>query len=294
VKITILESLGQGTGVFGHALDVNPSGLSLLIEKAMLLETQKEIMAHASLFKPGTRLMLIKVNKIPSVPFFEVEGVVRRMESQGSKWKLVVEWKGLGGDVRKRIAEFVNSRTVPFKLVRRRRRKEDSAENAQPEAARRSPGNGPPNEGSAPSMSAPVQKASVSNASPPPESSATPQAPMLSLLSLGERLFPHVRFLGEDPRIAWHHENQPLDVFRYLNRQKPDVLLIADSFANGAALEFLQKIRVAGLGEQTRIVLALEKSPAAKELIQMKMAGITEHLVFPLEDEAAFFSTLGF
>ena len=40
VKVTIMEGIGSGNGVFGLATDVSPDGLCLIIEKAMILSSQ--------------------------------------------------------------------------------------------------------------------------------------------------------------------------------------------------------------------------------------------------------------
>jgi hypothetical protein len=126
VKITILEGLGSGNGVFGNAIDVSRSGICLNIDKAMVLSSQKEISPGPALYKQGCPLMLIKINKIPGCPPFECEGKVLRVFKDG-KWKIAVELKKMPSIHMSQIEKFIQSRSIPFKLIRRKRSKDDTS-----------------------------------------------------------------------------------------------------------------------------------------------------------------------
>lgn len=127
VKITILEGLGSGNGVFGNAIDVSSGGICLNIDKAMVLSSQKEIGPGPALYKQGCPLMLIKINKIPGCPPFECEGKVLRVFKDG-KWKIAVEFKKMPTIHMSQIEKFIQSRSIPFKLIRRKRSKDVAPE----------------------------------------------------------------------------------------------------------------------------------------------------------------------
>lgn len=134
VKITILENLGQGTGVFGRAVEVSKGGMSLIVDKAMVLENEKEIGPGPGLYKPGTPLMLVKVNRIPGTSPFECQGVVKRVFKDG-RWKLAIALVKVPSAAEVQIEKFVESRSIPFKLVRRTRRKREEEEEIFPPAS---------------------------------------------------------------------------------------------------------------------------------------------------------------
>jgi len=127
VKVTILENLGSGSGVFGHAVDVSKGGLCLSIDRAMILNNEKEISPGPGLYKKGCPLMLVKVNKIPGCAPFECQGTALRVYKDG-KWRMAIEFKKLPSAALTQIDKFVSSRSIPFKLVKRSRIKREEQE----------------------------------------------------------------------------------------------------------------------------------------------------------------------
>lgn len=127
VKITILEGLGSGNGVFGLGKDISTDGMCMFIEKAMHLGTEKEITPSPTLFKPGTNLAMVKINRIPGCPMLEVSGVAKRVYRDG-KWCFAFQFSKLNKAQEQMIARFIEPRVLEFKPVRRSLKKRQEME----------------------------------------------------------------------------------------------------------------------------------------------------------------------
>lgn len=122
VKVAVLQGLGSGTGVTGLAVDVNLNGICLAIERALSLQNERELSPGGHLFKPGDQLAIVKVNKIPGVPVFDITGTVNRVFLSG-KWKLAIEFSKLPGNIRTLLDRLLKERCPKFHPVRRSRKK---------------------------------------------------------------------------------------------------------------------------------------------------------------------------
>ncbi|PIE03744.1 MAG: hypothetical protein CSA81_00775 [Acidobacteria bacterium] len=311
VKITVLEGLGKGNGVFGHAIDLSCEGLCLSIDKAMRLEHEKEIPASPSLFKRGTELMLVKVNRIPGCAPFECQGKVVRLCKDG-KWKLVIQLKKVPSVVQAQIENFVNSRTIPFKLVQRSRKKcsdENKLNRGFPVSNKTADSNG---------AAVPVVEAKgdsvvhheMAAANELPEQSniqeTQDQQPVEmkqeraltcasankkpTVITLGKELIPFLLFLKK--RTNWYPEDRFEGLVKKLNEVKPEALIFSTSVAGAETFTLMSKIRETGLLENVTVILAHSEPLSSKLQIKLRMMGIDRTLKIPVEDKCKLLEIL--
>jgi len=285
VKVTVVESLGKGTGVFGTATNVSEGGICLTIDKAMLLNNEKVISPHPDLYKKGTAIMLVKVNKIPGGKPFETSGKINRVFKDGGKWKLALEFGKLPKNGITYIQTFVNSRTSDFKLTKRSRQKrlamEKNRQTFKP---------APSVEAKKNSVLAPkqIEKPTVKENKPvntsPVKAQQNNSAPV-SVVSLGCVLKKQLSFLDSVPYIRWEHAENQIQILSLIHDVKADVLLLQYQLGDHNMLDYLQKIQSMKLIGNIKTAILSESPISVKDRIKGKVVNVDTFFKLPLTDK---------
>ncbi len=284
VKVTVVESLGKGTGVFGTATNVSEGGICLTIDKAMLLNNEKIISPHPDLYKKGTAIMLVKVNRIPGGKPFETNGKVNRVFKDGGKWKLALEFGKLPKNGITYIQSFVNSRTSDFKLTKRSRKKrlemEKSRQTFRPtssiEAGRTNTAK--PKE---------VQKPIVKENKPANSQKNIQQnnnSP-ISVVALGYSLQKQLSFLDSIPSIRVEYAENQIQLLALIHDVKADVLLLPYQLGDHNMLDYLQKVKSMDLLGDVKTAILSENQISVKDKIKGKVVNVETFFKLPLTDK---------
>ncbi|MCP4220838.1 MAG: hypothetical protein GY765_39790 [bacterium] len=319
VKVSVLEGLGSGIGVSGWACDIGLKGIGVSIERAIVMQNQKEITPSPTLMKKGTKLALVKINRIPGVPVFESPGVVVRVAREGG-WKLAIELSKVPSKIEALISKLLSTRSTKPKPIRRsrKRRQERDAERAK---ENKDGGGGdlwasesPASKTTAPAAAPVVEKKAAkadffeenqpntgaqTTAPPTPVGSPadfldadSPPAPQSSegaglqkntLISLGGLLDRHLVFLNDMSEFHWVHVDNPMRIVKNLNEKQPRFLLLPWIFRGNSMLDYLQKIQKMGVLKDVVIVLFSEEDVPMREVVKSKMLGVKHTLKFPLD-----------
>lgn len=309
VKVTALQSLGAGIGVLGMASDVSISGVCLIVDRAMNLGNERDIAIGRNMFEPGTELMVVKVNRIPGVPVFDTQGVVKRVFPAGvGQWRVALEFGKLPGKNKSLIEHFVKTRTPAFRPTprsRKRRMEMDAARKAEEqeqaaeaaEAATETAAETAVNEEPPEDTGSKMKLLEVDPGyEPPPEPEdddvlseveLEPEAepPGESLVSLGTVLDEQLAFLETDSDLDWIHVDNPVRIMRKLNERHPRFLLLPWQFNDQSMVDFLQKIHSMGVLKSVEVILFHNGDLPPREIVKSKMLGIKHILQYPLEDK---------
>lgn len=286
VKVTILEGLGSGNGVFGLAKDISTDGMCITIDKAMHLASEKEVSPGPSLFEPGTPLAMIKINRIPGLPLLEISGTAKRVFRDG-KWCFAFQFAKLSKTNEQMILRFIEPRMLEFKPTRRSYKKRLEYEG----------------EGGGVGSSLPSGEAGAARAPRPP--SGSPSAPggaeelpesaaaiveegavryedKIKALVIGD-LIEELAFLDapSSPFVVIQGTT-PVGIIKALTESSPALLICGVDFKGRSMVEVLEKIANMGLGKSTTIVICANELPS-KERIKFKMLQI-ENLIEPPQD----------
>jgi hypothetical protein len=308
VRVSVLQSLGAGVGISGLASDASVGGISLVIERAIKMENEQKLTVHRDLLPKGTELMIVKVNRIPGVPPFEVPGILNRFFRQ-KEWKMAIEFPKIPGPIKAAIEKFVESRYIPFRPVKRsyqRRQemeRERERENAAPQEkqsqeifqdAQLNPENFQDAELNPEKLQA---RASVLNIPDVPETSISipdfneepgeefpaeeetfpseieqPRQPMV--LSIGEELKEALAFLENTMRIL-----------KFLRERKSGFLLLPPEYKEQSMLEYLEKISSMGVLTDVVIIVLSKEQISPKDMIKCRMLGIQHILPLQSSDQ---------
>ena len=331
VKVTILENLGSGSGVFGRAVDVSSDGMSLIIDRAMILDNEKEIGPGPGLYKPNCPLMLVKVNKIPGCAPFECQGTALRVYKDG-KWKLAISFKKLPSVHQNQIEKFVDSRSIPFKLVKRSRRKREEEDTLQmpsnldrdfapssqvePEVSSEvltsnsMPFQDEENRSDGIVDSDPMDIAGGTSADQNTNWNAASDEDLLEeenntkpddFLEPLEGEKPIVYSFGRElvpyllflkKRTIWHAESNFQTLVSRLNEKRPHAIFFSDNAAGDETLILIQKLKAIGLLEGVRVLWTHMESLNPKTHVKLRIAGVEKTLKLPVKDKAELLKTL--
>ncbi len=318
VKVAALEGLGTGIGVTGMAVDVGTGGICMAIERAMVMQNEREVNPGYNLLDEGTELMIVKVNRLPGIPPFEVPGIVNRIDRVG-KWRLAIQFSKMPGKTEALIKNLLDSRRSPVRTVRRSRkrrmemdaaRKKEEAETATEAAVEAksealdepvTPEETPPSNNNrvtfTPLKTQPSSPATAETqmtesqdspvstpAAAPIEPPTPPEPPEDCLLSLGDELDKHLDLLKTKTTIKWLHVDNPLRIVRNLNEKHPRFLLLPLKFREQSMLDYLQKIAGMGVLKEVKIILLSDEEIPMREIVKSKMLGIKHMLKLPLEN----------
>ncbi|MCP5050279.1 MAG: hypothetical protein GY940_24140 [bacterium] len=294
VKVTVLQSLGAGVGVTGKAAEISEDTIQVTIERALMMENERELSPSYDLIKEGTKLMVVKAAGLPGVPTFQVEGVVLRITQRGG-WKLAVQLKKLPKKFQDAIGQFVRSRSMPYKPTKRsyKRRleveKEREKEEQEREQQRLEKKNSDAENSNGDNSNGSQQPSEITFATEI-ESSVTnslhvpkikPRMPVL--LSIGDMLRDSLAFLGNVQSHRWVHVESPLKIIKSLNENKPAFLLTPVMLKRQSMLDYLEKISGMGVLSGVDIILFSEERIPPKDLIRCRMLGIRHTLQLPLD-----------
>jgi len=288
VKVTVVESIGSGTGVFGTATNISAEGISLTIDKAMLLNNEKVISPHPDLYKPNTEIMLIKINKIPGGRPFETSGKVKRVFKDRGKWKLAIEFGKLPGNGKSQIQSFVSSRTSEFKLTKRSRKKRKEIEESR-------------------KLTQPISKPKpiINNKQTPPNPLTKPIQPKtepkieqpklkeklnskITVVSLGEELKTHLSFLSAIPSINWAHAENQIQILALIHEVNANVLILPFLLGDHNMLDYLQKIQTMGLIDKIKTAICSPEQITIKDKIKGKRVNVETFFSLPIIDKVEF------
>ena len=311
VKVTVLEGLGSGNGVFGMAVDIGTGGISLTIEKAMNLSNEREIPPTETLFKPGTKLAIVKINRLPGCPLMEVSGIAKRVWRDG-KWRLAIEFANLPKGQYSGILRFIEPRTLEFKPVRRSKKRREEREEARAvprapaaEGARPESGGGAaaPSGDAGSSRSAPP--ADPTQAAPPPPSKAGESAPepakeqsapeaskRPTVLVLGEALLEEIPFLkAKNSPFEVIVSNTPISAVKVITEDAPAMILCGTAFKGRNIVEVLEKIHNMGVLNDRKVVVC-GNDLTGKDMIKLKMLKIETVIPLPMTTAQDFLQAL--
>ncbi len=304
VKVTVLEGLGSGNGVFGMAVDISTGGISLTIEKAMYLANEREIPPSENLFKPGTKLALVKINRIPGCQLMELSGIAKRVWRDG-RWRIAIEFTNLSKKDYAAITRFIEPRTLEFKPVKRskKRREEMDERRATPRPGssgkERGDEDGGDNETSTASSTAtekaPPATAAKATATPTePKPAATPAADSdrPTLLIFGDDILTEVPFLnaGNSP-FEVVVCNTPIRAVKVITEDNPALILCGTEFKGRAITEVLEKINNMGVLKDKKVVVC-GNDLTSKDLIKLKMMKIETVVPLPIKTAGEFLAAL--
>lgn len=272
VKVTVLESLGTGNGAFGMAQDISENGLCFSISKAMILDNEKEIPPSPSLFKPGTKLMMVKINRIPGCAPLEIEGVAQRVAQDGG-WKCAITFRNLPKPAQSSIQRLVENRSIPFKLVRRSRKKRQEMDQEGGLGAG-------PLLREAPLDNSPSVKpgaGSIPASNGPPDEQAQPK---VKIILLGENTISTCRpVVEEDLHATLFLEDTPLGLLKILREEKPQFVICEPEIKGKNMVDFLKSMVAMGVLEGVTVILCAEQiSP--KDRLRAKMVNIECFLTY--------------
>jgi hypothetical protein len=331
VKVSALQGLGAGVGVTGFAVDVSTGGICLNIERAMILQQEREVPPSAQLLTRGTQLVIVKINRIPGVPPFETQGVVNRIFMEGG-WKMAIQLPNIPPRIREQIKRFVQERAPLFSPVQHSRKRRLEMEAARQKEEEEKTGKSvQQTDEAALSAEETVQTAPgvecIGNTSgteaedeyndtqlvPPPIDEPAPQEDIIaieelspaevstpvegpvtgkSLISLGEILDSQLDFLAIESDYTWIPVDNPMKIVKYLNEKHPHYLLLPAVFNEKSMLDYLQRIEKMGVLKGVEIVLFTEGEIAGRELVKCRMLGIKHILRLPLESHAQLLDIL--
>lgn len=303
VKVTVLEGLGSGNGVFGLANDISPSGINISIDKAMILSSQREVPPSEDLFKKGAPLAFVKINKLPGFPLLEVSGIANRIYRDGSKWRLAIQFHKLDKGAASMITRFVEPRLLEFKPVRRsKRRQEDENDPLTAPIKRDAPSSGK-RSGPAPSTN---KKDSAGDGSSAAETTqagdvAEAAAPVELPPFTGDRTKVLVMGTETESELAFlNHPSSPVElltattpvsVVKILTESSPPVILCSAEFKGRKIKEVLEKVANMGVLENRKIFV-LANDLDGKDIIKLKMLKVQEIFSLPLENPSEFLQKL--
>ncbi len=289
VKVTILEGLGSGNGVFGLAKDISTDGMSLTIDKAMHLASEKEISPTPSLFEPGAPLAMIKINRIPGLPLLEISGTAKRVFRDG-KWCFAFQFAKLSKANEQMILRFIEPRMLEFKPTRRsyKKRLEQEGEvgglgsamapgDVSPRPPRTNGGNP-----AAPGAAEEIEEATLV------EEESIPYEDKVKALVIGD-LIDELAFLdAPSSPFAVVQGTTPVGIIKALTESAPALLICGVEFKGRSMVEVLEKISNMGLGKNTTIVVCAQELPS-KERIKFKMLQIENLIEPPLDGDVQAF-----
>ena len=316
VRVSVLQSLGAGIGITGLATNVNVEGICIKIERCINLQNEQNVPLRHDLLPPGTELMIVKVNRIPGVPSFEAPAIVRWL-APGAGGRLAVQFPKLPGAFKAAIENFVQSRYLPYRPVKRsyQRRQEierekeieRQREEVQPPAQENEAAK--PTDKQGPVLFIPEESPQVETAAKEPEApvirtfspdikeTLLPDLADLALdeeeeieealppivLSLGDELKESLSFLEGLDKYEWIHAESPMRVIKFLRERKCDFLILPPEYKQQSMLEYLEKMSGMGILNEVGIILLSNEQLSPKDLIKCRMLGIEHTLRLPLE-----------
>lgn len=331
VKVAALQGLGAGVGLTGFAVDVSTGGICVNIERAMILQQEREVPPSPQLLNRGAQLLIVKVNHVPGVPPFETQGVVNRIFMEGG-WKIAIQLPNIPPKIKELIKRFVQERAPMFSPVLRSRKRRVEMETARQkdDDEKAAEADLQPVE-KAPSADETVKTASSADSIddtaetedadefdspqlvPPPIDEPAPQDDILggeelfptevpapaeepvigkSLISLGELLDSHLDFLETESDYVWVHVDNPMKIVKNLNERHPRYLLLPVMFNEKSMLDYLQRIEKMGVLKDVEIILFSDGDIPGRELVKSRMQGIKHILKLPLESHAQLLDIL--
>ncbi len=323
VKVTALEGLGTGIGITGLGSDISVGGLCLIIERAMLMEKERDVQPRPDLLKSGTSLAVLRVGPVAGISRFEAQGKVNRIYRDGMQWKMAIEFTKVPPNVIKLLEHFISTRCSRIRPIRRSRKRRlemeaireqerqdkeeqknttaeataEAASEAASEAAAETKEASPMGsqgisfvkEDSGEGSSQVVDGAVEPGTAPAPatEQTAAPevQSDGETVLSIGDPLKLNLAFLANQQQFRWVHVNSPLRIVKGINEGKPHYLMTTLNFRKQSMLDYLQKIASMGILKDIDIILFHEGEIPPREVVKCRMLGIKHTFKLPLEDK---------
>jgi len=291
VKVTIMEGIGSGHGVFGIAKDISRDGMAITVERAMNLSTEKETPVNSALFKPGSKLSFIKINRIPGCPMIEVQGIARRLQKDG-KWVFAISFHKLSNAHATMITRFIEPRVLDFRYVKRSLKEREERESNLLASPRNMGANEKaispepqPKKVEEPDESQPAAAPDDS-----PASAELPEDVQADVLVVGEELRSEFQFLV-DNGLVLRTVDTPVSIAKALSQDKPKALLCGLEFKGREIVELLERIASMGLLDACQTIVCAADIPL-RDRIKLKMLNVQEFQNLPVEDRAAFVNKL--
>jgi len=316
VRVSILQSLGAGIGITGLAINVNIEGICTKIERCINLQNEQPVSLRHDTLPRGTELMIVKVNRIPGVPSFEAPAIVKWL-SPGAGGKIAVQFPKIPGAFKTAIENFVKSRYLPYRPVKRsyqrrqeiEREKEIERQKEEEQAARekevdntsqkeepilfvsdkekQTKGEKKAKTPVTGAVSPDIKETRLPDIEGDPQMEPEPDKPQLPILvSLGEEIENSLKFLKELKDYEWIHAESPMRIIKFLRERKCEFLFLPPEYKQQSMLEYLEKMSGMGILDDLSIVLLSNEQLSPKDMIKIRMLGIEHTFILPLESES--------
>jgi len=289
IQVSVLEKIGKGIGFRGTLENISLGGGCIQIERAMDMISERDITPQPDLLKTGTQLMLVRIDRIPGLPSFDTSGVFQEIR-RGMKWSLAFVFDNLDAKLKNVLSQAIESRSMPFKLTRRsrkkrlemdRRRQEDeSAEKVEP--------------ASADSEAGEEKKTSPAKPEAGRErvESPKPDSARQRILVIGDTLKKELGFLGNHYQFEPFWADTVEAVLDYLRHQLPNFIFIQCHAQEHKMLDFLLKLSEKNIFKDVGFYLFIEELITEEDIVKCRRLGIKHIIKLPMESPAVLLERL--
>ncbi len=287
-KISILESFGKGVGITGSISNISLSGICVEIERAIIIESEREVSPQANLLETGKKLGLVRINGISTVPEIDTTGTVHEMR-RGHKWNIAIELPKFKEDFKNSLERFIESRSRDFTLIRRSRKKRLEAEkqrqeeinNRQQEQVVTDKEVNVPGATSLEDLEKENKKKKVAEALKKKEEK---KKNLIPILIVGKALDRDLFFLRKFTNFEFFIAEDIPDLLKNLSEHSPNLLFIPHLLKDQNMINILIKISQKGVLHDIRVFLFIEKMISENDVIKCKTLGIESILKLPIKD----------
>lgn len=296
----LLESFGKGIGIQGSLDNVSSDACCVTVQRALDLTSEREVRFHENLLKTGQEFMLCRLKGIPSMPQIECPGKVIRVARRGG-WQLVLELVKLGSDIRNRLDQFTQSRTMPYqpstrsykkKLeLRAEKERAEKKEEIEKRGGEEAKPESPP-----PKAAAPVEKTETKS---PPQAQPEPsprtrevEMPVKlirrlqdgpSILTLGDEINRDLSFFSQ-LGSHWKPCASAKELILTLQNLKQAILIIPKELNGQSVLDYMVKLSATGAMEHITLFLLAESGLSPDEIHTCKRVRVKRVFPFPLSE----------
>ena len=292
--VTVLEDLRDRLGATGRLVDLSMTGLCVRLERAVHIRGNDPLELAASLFPPGTRFPIIRIDQLPFAPVVTCSGRVAhiRAEEEGAGFLLGLALDPLG-DMEAQILDQVLSRRLPsfhqgFPVLERVPREAvaaawtdpkdgpggpaafEEAEEAEPEQA--------PAEATAPEPDDPALKALLKR--------KRQKRILLIMMDDLDRAILSCT-LKVDGYEKIHEAHSFLEALAHFKVFDLDTVIIEQQLGEQSAQEFLVKLRKQGFCVEPPVVL-LAQAVDVRVKLMARAAGIEHIQQLPVDYDGIF------
>jgi len=289
---SILESLGKGIGITGSIINISIGGISVSIDRAILIESEKEIKPQKNLIDSGKKLGLVRIKGIPGFAQLDTSGTVNEIR-RGHKWQIAIELPKLKDEVKNNLVRFIESRSTQFTIIRRSRKKRMEAEKLRKATESQ-------------------EKTQIDNKNPEvltiedlekenrrqiqSEEKKLKQEEnkkkLIKILIVGKELDRDLFFLRKFTNFEFFIANDIQGLIKTLAEENPEFLFVPHILNEQNVLNILIKLSQKELLVDIRVFLFIESMIDEKEVLKCKKLGVEGILTLPIKDQLVLFKKI--